>query len=320
MFRLSIGDLRILDTTASSLSFSAEMNMTNPTAYAATIPYIDLHILSNNSLVAHATTRELVINPGNNINILVQAVYDPYELAGKHAKAAGRELLSRYLSGYNTTLELKLHSGSIPALPKLGEALSRFSIEMPTPRLGPPGGNGGSDGKDGKQTFIRDATMHLFSSTADFTLLSPLKKETLFVTSINATAYSPRKGEEKPGYPSNPDDDDDDDDDWMHSLRISSSNDTRHDPSDPSDLGDKVGHIFYDSPFAVPPIDRDGNGMTTPRLPVEWSLGGVGYDAVKRALGGNLKLGAFAYVGVRIGSWQEEVWFRGKGIGASIRL
>nr|POE94383.1 hypothetical protein CFP56_16623 [Quercus suber] len=306
MFRLSVSDLQILGTTESSLSFSALINITNPTQYTANIPYVDLHILSNNSLIAHATTRDLLIAPGNNTNILVQAVYDPISLSGEPARAAGRELLSRYLSGYNTTLTMKLHSGSIPALPDLGKALSRFSIEVPTPRLGPGGGSGG---KGGKQTFIEDATMHLFSSTADFTLFSPLKWEVLYVTSINATAYSPPSDPEEPDFPSDPDDDGDDDDDdenRQHSLHQRRPIDSPHDPSDPSDLGDKVGHIFYDSPFAVPPVDSGGNGVTTPRLPVEWSLGGVGYDAVKRALGGTLKLGAFAQVGVRIGSWQEE--------------
>jgi uncharacterized protein YbjQ (UPF0145 family) len=46
----------------------------------------------------------------------------------------------------------------------------------------------------------------------------------------------------------------------------------------------------------------------------------VGYDAVKRALGGSLKLGAEAVVGVRIGWWEQEIWFVGGGIGARVRL
>ena len=36
--------------------------------------------------------------------------------------------------------------------------------------------------------------------------------------------------------------------------------------------------------------------------PVEWSLG------------------AEADVGVKVGAWQEKAWFKGGGIGASIRL
>ena len=79
--------------------------------------------------------------------------------------------------------------------------------------------------------------------------------------------------------------------------------------------GEPAGKIVYDLPFAVPPGDS-----TTPRLPVDWSLGSVGYKAIREALGGQLKLSAFAKVGCRIGRWREVVWYQGHGIGANIRL
>ena len=78
---------------------------------------------------------------------------------------------------------------------------------------------------------------------------------------------------------------------------------------------DPVGHIEYDLPFAVPP-----GVTTTPRLPVDWSLGSVGYEAVKGALGGSLRLAARATVGIRLGRWEERIWYQGQGIGARIRL
>jgi hypothetical protein len=113
--------------------------------------------------------------------------------------------------------------------------------------------------------------MHLFSSTATFTLLSPLPQSTIFITWINATAY------------------------YNHT--------------------EPVGNITYSFPFAVPP------GVTkSPRLPVKWSLDGVGYEAVKQALGGTLKLDAKATVGVMVGQWQERVWFSGAGIGVHVQI
>ena len=113
--------------------------------------------------------------------------------------------------------------------------------------------------------------MHLLTSTATFTLLSPLPHSTIYITYINATAY------------------------YNHT--------------------DPVGQIVYELPFAVPP-----GASTSPRLPVDWSLDSVGYEAVKQALGGRLKLDAKATVGIRIGRWAERVWFMGGGIGASIRI
>lgn len=76
-----------------------------------------------------------------------------------------------------------------------------------------------------------------------------------------------------------------------------------------------VGRIEYDLPFAVPPGISE-----TPRLPVDWSLGSVGYEALRKALGGQLRLNASADVGLKVGRWQEGVWFLGHGLGASVRL
>lgn len=112
--------------------------------------------------------------------------------------------------------------------------------------------------------------MHILSSTAIFTLSSPLTTTTLYITYLNATAY--------------------------------------HE-------GNPAGKILYELPFAVPPGISD-----TPRFPVDWSLGSVGYDAIRKALGGQLKLSAMAEVGVRIGRWNQRIWFKGKAIGASVRL
>lgn len=46
----------------------------------------------------------------------------------------------------------------------------------------------------------------------------------------------------------------------------------------------------------------------------------MGYEAVKQALGGKLKVSARAEVGVEIGAWREMVWFEGGGIGARVRI
>lgn len=276
-------NLEIKDTTKTSLTIGAMVNVTNPTKYFATIPYVNINILVNNTLLGHATVRDLEMAPGNNTNIPVTALWDPYTLGSERAAAVGRELLSQYISGWNTTLTLQMHNASIPSLPGIGRALSNFPVKFPTPRLGSPAspskpGDGDDNPDNGEKKgphFIEDATMHLITSTATFTLLSPLRTSTLYVTSIDATAIY---------------------------------------------KDDDVGRIIYDLPFAVPPVDKDGNGVTSPRLPVDWSLGSVGYDAVKRALGGTLKLRAEAVVGVKLGRWEETIWFKGGSIGAHVRL
>ncbi|KAF2864137.1 hypothetical protein K470DRAFT_209021 [Piedraia hortae CBS 480.64] len=245
-------DFQVLDTTPSSLTLRAVVNVTNPTDHSATIPYVDVQVFANKTLLGHATVRNAKMKPKGRDTVDVTVVYDP-------ADSGGREFVSQYISGYNTTLTLQAHEGTIPSQPSLGNVLSKLPINITTPHL------------DRISHFLESATMHLLSSTAQFSLLSPLRREVIFITSINASA---------------------------------------------SYHGDLVGIIETDLPFAIAP----GGVATTPRLPVEWSPGGMGYDAVKRALGGKLRLSAFANVGVRIGHWRDRVWFQGHGIGAFIRL
>lgn len=261
-----VGSIDIVDTTPSSVTLQARVNVTNPTPYTARIPAINIHILCNDTLVGEAMAEDLDVVAGHNTNLLVRARWAPSQ-GGEQGSKIGRDFISQYLSGFNTSISLRAHRDSIPTQPLIGEALSRFNFTVSTPRPSLPG-----DDEDGQRTrFIRDATFHVFSSTATFTLVSPLQHNTLFIDRINATAF------------------------YNHT--------------------EPVGHIQYDFPFAAPP-----GASQTPRLPVDWSLDSVGYDKLRQALGGSLKLDAFAIVDVRLGTWTETVWYVGRGIGAGIKM
>jgi len=260
-----------LSSGKTSLNLVARVNFTNPTDYSAQVPYINIHILNNGSIIGDATIRNASIVPGNNTNILVEATWDPATLGGKNASKIGRELLSQYISGYNTSLTFQTHENSIPHHPELGRALMKFTIEIPTPKLSKPGSGKDKDKGDNGPQFIEDAIFHLFSSTATFTLVSPLEHSTIFIDTINATAF--------------------------------------YNNTEP------VGKINYDLPFQVPP-----GRSQSPRLPVDWSFDSVGYERVREALGGNLKLDAKGTVTVRLGQWTETVWYIGHGIGANVRF
>lgn len=264
----SVGDVKVLSTSKTSLNLEARVNFSNPTEYTAQLPYINIHILNNGSVIGDATITNASVGRGNNTNVLVHATWDPTTFGGVNATKIGSELLSQYISGFNTTLTFQTHENSIPFRPDIGRALSKFAVEIPTPRLG---GDGTGDGPAGdhKPHFIEDATFHLFSSTATFTLISPLKYSTIYIDSINATAL------------------------YNHT--------------------EPVGTINYDLPFKVPP-----GKSQSPRLPVDWSLDSVGYEELKKALGGALKLDAKGNVSIRLGQWTETVWYTGSGIGAKV--
>ncbi|KAG9245288.1 hypothetical protein BJ878DRAFT_502197 [Calycina marina] len=264
-----VGNLKILGTTKSSLKLQAQVNFTNPTEYSAEVGYFNIHILNNGSIIGGATARDIFVKPGNNSNILVEATWDPAGFGGPEGARIGPEFLSQYVSGYNTTLSFQVHKDSIPSEPNIGKALSNITVTIPTPRLSTP--RSGDKKADGEPRFIDDATFHLFSSTAQFTLISPLKYSTLYVENINATAY------------------------YNHT--------------------EPIGRIEYDLPFKVSP-----GASLSPKLPVEWSLDSVGYEAVRSALGGKLSLDARGTVGIRLGRWSETIWYTGSGIGAQVRF
>ncbi|KAI8237038.1 hypothetical protein K4K54_001368 [Colletotrichum sp. SAR 10_86] len=267
--RPQVGDVKIIDTSETSLTLEALVNITNPTPYSAFVPYVNIHIVKDGTILGSATAENLNVVRGNNTNMVVTAKWDP-TTHGDAGRRIASDLISEYLSGRNVTFDVKAHRGTLPSVPIIGEALSKLNITIAAPKLDLPGDGDEEDGKK-KGHFIRDATFHVLSSTATFTLVSPLTYNTIYVDWVNATAY------------------------YNHT--------------------EKVGHISYDLPFAAPPGTSE-----TPRLPVDWSMGSVGYDAVRKAIGGALKLDASANVSVRIGNWRETVWYEGQGIGASIRL
>ncbi|KAE8353904.1 hypothetical protein BDV28DRAFT_132167 [Aspergillus coremiiformis] len=270
LHRLSprIESIELGPTTESSLAMKARVNVTNPSAYSASVPFVDLTLMYNQTKVAHVTARDLMIVPGVNSGIYADFQWNPLALGGPAGVTAGQDMLSQYVSGYNTSVTIRSHKGTIPALPELGQALSRLGLEVQIPRV-PVSGNPG--GEDGKQKFIQDATLHLWSSTAQFTLSSPFSNTTVEITSVDANAFY-QKHEE-------------------------------------------VGSINYYIPFPVPP------GLSkTPRFPVKLNLHGIGYDALKKALGGSLKLDAVAKVDVLIERYRTTITYYGHGIVSKVKF
>ncbi|KAF4986721.1 hypothetical protein FDECE_15807 [Fusarium decemcellulare] len=261
-----VGEIEIVETSETGIQMKGFVNITNPTSYTAVVPYLNIHILHDGEVLGEAVSRNVEFGLGENTNMLVHATWDPVRFGGDKAHEIGRKLLSDYVSGKNTTLTARTHKGSIPNIPLIGEALSKINITLPTPRIRVPGEDEGDEPR-----FIKDATFHIFSSTATFTLLSPLQFNTLYIEHINATAF------------------------YNHT--------------------EPVGQIVHDSPFPATP-----GRSQTPRLPVNWSAGSVGYGKLKEALGGSLKLDAVANVTVRLGSWIEDIHYTGKGIGAKVSL
>lgn len=96
---LKMGNLSIVDTSKTAITLQAYVNFTNPTNYSATVPYFNINILVNDTVLGQATARGVNVRPGNNTNIMVTAVWDPFTNSGEEGKAVGKEMLSQYVSG-----------------------------------------------------------------------------------------------------------------------------------------------------------------------------------------------------------------------------
>jgi hypothetical protein len=166
----SIGDLqpkinsvKVWHTSQTTVILHASINFTNPTEYSATIPLVDVLLLYNRTALAHLTARDLVVVPGLNSDIRVEASWSPFDSSGGLGVDAGRKLISQYLSGFNTTVTIQSHENSIPALPNLGRALSKLEIDVQVPRLRIPGDENGQPGDDDdgddSRHFVKDATV-----------------------------------------------------------------------------------------------------------------------------------------------------------------
>lgn len=78
--------------------FEAKLNISNPTNYTATVPYVDILIMNNGTIIGNATAENINFTPGNNTNIPVRALWNPSR-GGDEGRKVASEFLSQYISG-----------------------------------------------------------------------------------------------------------------------------------------------------------------------------------------------------------------------------
>lgn len=91
--------MRIVDTTNETLSLQASVNFSNPTDYSIHVPFMDIKFLNNGSVLGHGTVRNMTIVPGQNDNIVAEALWAPWAEDGERGAKIARELLSQFISG-----------------------------------------------------------------------------------------------------------------------------------------------------------------------------------------------------------------------------
>jgi hypothetical protein len=164
--------------------------------------------------------------------------------------------------GHSPNITAQFHNRSIEGNPTLSSTLSGLNVTLPVPFIH----------SKHSSPFLKSATIHILSSTAQFELFNPLSNKAVVINSLCANAtYN----------------------------------------------GEILGTIIEPTYNFEVLAGREGY-TTTDKIPVE--IGSVGYDVVRRALGGKLVIDAVADVVATIGEWRGRVRYYGQGLGANVRL
>lgn len=116
---LKVGDMAIVASSPTSITLQMKSNFTNPTNYTATIPYFNINVLVNGTLIGSATVENSTVHPGNNSGTVVTVLWDPYNFGGAKGKAVGAEWLSQFISGeyINTLLSVSANVSRLQHVP-----------------------------------------------------------------------------------------------------------------------------------------------------------------------------------------------------------
>lgn len=235
--------------------------------------------LSGRHLIGNVTTINANISKGlNRISGIIT-----YAPATKQDIPYGEKFISEYISGnaYDCVrliagnapnVTALFHNASIEGNPQLSSALAGINITLPVPGIRQSPTTFKSDESRDDSPFLRSATIHILTRTAQFELFNPLNNSGIIINSLVANATY---------------------DDVL------------------------VGSIT--EPLFNFPVLAGCEGYTmTEKVPVE--VGSVGYDIIRRALGGQLVVDAVADVVATIGKWRGQIQYEGRGLGANVRL
>lgn len=99
LLRPHIESLELADTTESSALVKVTINLTNPTSYMASVPFVDFVLVYNGTMVGRVAGKNISIVPGMNRGIYAELNWAPLGYGGQEGVVAGREMISRYVSG-----------------------------------------------------------------------------------------------------------------------------------------------------------------------------------------------------------------------------
>ncbi|RUS29319.1 hypothetical protein BC938DRAFT_480799 [Jimgerdemannia flammicorona] len=204
---------------------------------------------------------------------------------GKRAWRKGVEFLSKYISGEEITLTIDGNRTDSSSNPYLLPLLQQFTFTTKLPLF--------------TDMLLVNSTMHILSSTIILWLRNPLPNTSVKILALNATAEYKGHLVAKIAV-----DFETDGNSWSGPVVLPPRNATEKMRDDKDDENDD-------------PID---DTIPTPRLPVEYNIGSIGYEGIKRALGGSIEVDVISRCRMMVGEMHiEDIVYVRNGVVTRVR-
>ncbi|KAJ2783752.1 regulator of (H+)-ATPase in vacuolar membrane [Coemansia interrupta] len=279
---IAVSRMHISNTTRDLVSLEADFDISNPFSYGVHMSDLALHVSYADLRIAKVGFKELSISQGSSkVTILVDFYNHPDDLRQ-------RMLFLDASSGKNMTVEVSGFPNCTSIAPlevSLREFSQKFTVDMS--RL--KGGN-----RDGSKNdmfipsfprVLREVIFHLFSISVEATIVNPVSGAGIWLQAIEAVGY------------------------YKSVIPLGT-----------------LGYNFMVDPNRHGPASTNGlllpfnQAVTTPRLPITANETSIGWDVLRRAIGGTLDVDVFTNIQVLVGNAQFNVTAMGKNAPVKIRL
>ncbi|KAJ1827030.1 hypothetical protein LPJ56_001881 [Coemansia sp. RSA 2599] len=275
--KLSVGRIHITDTSEHLVTMEIDVDLDNPFSYGAYLSDMAMHIGFAGLRIARIGVKELAVGQGSNtITIYIDFYNHPEDPRQKM-------LFLNASSGKPLTIELSGFPNCTTIAP-LEASLRGFtqSVTIDPSKLG--NGHGGlALGQLPK--VLREVIFHVFSLTAEATVVNPVSGAGIWLQAIEAIGY--------------------------------------HNGDIP--LGTLSYNFMTDTPRRTPASSNGlllpyNQSVATPRLPITANETSIGWDVVRRAIGGTLDVDVFTNIQVLVGRAQFNVTAMGRNAPVKIRF
>ncbi|KAJ2825672.1 hypothetical protein IWW50_002745 [Coemansia erecta] len=277
---ISVSRIHIVDTTRDRIMLEIDVRVDNPFAYGAFITDMALMVKYSGLHIATVGVKGLSLSQGTN-DVTMYVDFNNYPNDPRQ-----RMLFLEASSGGNVTLEIAGFPNCTSISP-LEESLRNFAqtITIDTSKLGNHNhGHGAITGSFPK--VLREVVFHIFAMSAEATVVNPVSGVEIWLQAIEAIGYY------KDDIP--------------------------------------LGTLEYDFTARQPGNQHQmrSNGLllpykqsiTTPRLPIAANETSIGWDVLRRAIGGTLDVDVLTNIQMQIGNAPLNFTIMGRNAPVKVRL